>query len=323
MPPERVSGWAARGSRSPEWHWRWHATACPSGSTKRRSASWRRRGRSWTLTCGATNGRRRSAGFPRRGPISRATSGRRSQRNSRRAGEFFRATNGRLRKRMEETGAEIGNFDWGRLPDSLGDLCEMDPGNWSRLRSRLDGRMERIVIRNGRGDAGNRLSVSGTGADPVFFLDGRKVTPKRCRRWNSLRHRLRHRAGSTLVVGGAMARGGPGRRGEDRLEVRGGERVRTLGSGRVGAGCPEECLTIWATRPCSRRASRRSEMSCDSRRLPGLYQRQARDRSEIGAYSRIRKVRIYKNDAAAKRCLARRAGRGRRDSGAQIGKREP
>ena len=26
-----------------------------------------------------------------------------------------------------------------------------------------------------------------------------------------------------------------------------------------------------------------------------------RDRSEIGAYARIRKVRIYKNDAAAKR----------------------
>ena len=227
-----------------------------------------------------------------------------AQRKLSEAGEFFRSDEWkRLRKRMEETGAEIGNFDWGRLPDSLeGSLCEMDPEELERLRSRLDGRMERIVIRNGRGDTNGRLSVSGTGADPVFFLDGRKVTAETVQKMDP-----RQIVSVTVLKDASSLEeyGEEGRGGVVKIVSKSGETNESgLSAPAVSVRvAPKKSVfdylgdeTLFAEGESSR------EML---RAIPADYRvyinGKLRDRSEIGAYSRIRKVRIYKNDAAAKR----------------------
>jgi len=208
-----------------------------------------------------------------------------------------------LRKRMEETGAEIGNFDWGRLSDSLdGSLCEMDPEELEQLRSRLDGRMERIVIRNGRGDANGRLSVSGTGADPVFFLDGRKVTAETVQKMDP-----RQIVSVTVLKDASSLEeyGEEGRGGVVKIVSKSGE------TNKSGLSAPAVSVRVAPKRSVfdylgDETLFAEGESSREMlRAIPADYRvyinGKFRDRSEIGAYSRIRKVRIYKNDAAAKR----------------------
>jgi len=208
-----------------------------------------------------------------------------------------------LRKRMEETGAEIGNFDRRRLPDSLeGSLFEMDPEELERLRSRLDGRMERIVIRNGRGDANGRLSVSGTGADPVFFLDGRKVTAETVQKMDP-----RQIVSVTVLKDASSLEeyGEEGRGGVVKIVSKSGE------ANESGLSAPAVSVRVAPKRSVfdylgDETLFAEGESSREMlRAIPADYRvyinGKLRDRSEIGAYSRIRKVRIYKNDAAAKR----------------------
>lgn len=227
-----------------------------------------------------------------------------AQRKLSEAGAFFRSDEWkRLRKRMEETGAEIGNFDWGRLPDSLeGSLCKMDPEELERLRSRLDGRMERIVIRNGRGDANGRLSVSGTGADPVFFLDGRKVTAETVQKMDP-----RQIVSVTVLKDASSLEeyGEEGRGGVVKIVSKSGE------ANESGLSAPAVSVRVAPKRSVfdylgDETLFAEGESSREMlRAIPADYRvyinGKLRDRSEIGAYSRIRKVRIYKNDAAAKR----------------------